>query len=102
MKLEIHPAAEDETQQAALWYDQKKPGLGDEFMDELSEALDQVLAHPLRFPVMHVVKGREFRRFLLSRFPYAIVYESNGYLIHVFAVAHGARKPGYWAHRTDQ
>jgi len=102
MKLEIHLAVEDEVQEAALWYDQKKPGLGDEFMDELSDALNQVLAHPLRFPVMHFVKGREFRRFLLARFPYSIIYETDGHLIHIFAVAHAARKPGYWAFRTQQ
>jgi hypothetical protein len=100
MKLEIHPAVEDEAQDAALGYDQKKPGLGDEFMDELSDALDQVLAHPLRFPVVHVIKGRDFRRFLLSRFPYSVVYETDGHWIHIFAVAHTARKPGYWANRT--
>ena len=64
MKLAIHPAVEDEVQDAALWYDLKKPGLGDEFMDELSDALNQVL-------------------------------------IHIFAVAHAARKPMYWTRRTS-
>jgi toxin ParE1/3/4 len=100
MKLEIHPAVEDEVQDAALWYDQKKPGLGDEFMDELSDAMDQVLAHPLRFPIVHTIRGRQFRKFLLARFPYAVVYESDGRLIHIFAVAHAARKPMYWTQRT--
>ncbi|MGA2496614.1 MAG: type II toxin-antitoxin system RelE/ParE family toxin [Tepidisphaeraceae bacterium] len=74
MKLEIHPAVEDEVQDAALGYDQKKPGLGDEFLDELSDALKRVLTRPLWFSIVHVIKGRDFRRFLLSRFPYSVVY----------------------------
>jgi len=39
------------------------------------------------------------RRFLLARFPYAIAYEFSGEDIIVFAVAHLARRPGYWKDR---
>lgn len=37
-----------------------------------------------------------FRRCLLQKFPYAIIYSIEPDHIHIIAVAHTKRKPGYW------
>lgn len=40
------------------------------------------------------------RRLALRRFPYLLVYEATEASLRIVAVAHGKRKPGYWASRT--
>jgi hypothetical protein len=40
------------------------------------------------------------RRYLLKRYPYAVIYRELDDLIWVVAVAHGKRRPGYWKSRT--
>ncbi len=39
------------------------------------------------------------RRYLLKRFPFVIVYRAAESRIEIIAVAHGRRRPGYWAAR---
>ena len=34
MRLELHPEARAELRSAALWYDERRSGLGDEFLAE--------------------------------------------------------------------
>jgi toxin ParE1/3/4 len=42
------------------------------------------------------------RKFLLRRFPYAVVYRITESAIQVIAVAHGRRRPSYWKSRRFQ
>jgi len=39
------------------------------------------------------------RRFLVSRFPYGIIYSANKDQMTIFAVMNLKRKPGYWKSR---
>lgn len=81
---------------AARRYDREAPGLGGEFLAEVQRAFGSVRARPAAGAPMP--KGR--RRVLLRRFPYAVVYrELPGALVRVLAVAHGRRRPEYWAGR---
>ena len=44
-----HPEARDELREAAYWYDDREPGLGDDFYDAIDEAIARVhddLRHP--------------------------------------------------------
>jgi hypothetical protein len=45
-----------------------------------------------------ILKGL-FRRYLLQRFPYGLIYAVEGQTIFVVAVMHLKRKPGYWVSR---
>ena len=40
------------------------------------------------------------RRLMLTRFPYALIYSATDDLLHVVAVAHARRRPGYWRPRV--
>ncbi|MBX3301539.1 MAG: hypothetical protein KF693_04925 [Nitrospira sp.] len=40
-----------------------------------------------------------FRRYLLQRFPYGLIYAVEGQTIFVATVMHLKRKPGYWISR---
>ena len=85
---------------AAVWYDERKPGLGTDFWDAVRAALHEIQSDPRRFsPLENVQSHRELRRYVLKRFPYLIIYEVVPNDIIVAAVAHTSRKPGYWLDR---
>ncbi len=100
MKLQIHVDASAELDAAAAWYDHEQEGLGDELLEEVSRALSVISASPTTWPVVRRASG--LRRFLLSRFPYAIIYSEVESHIRVFAFAHQKRRPGYWRKRRFQ
>ena len=91
MKLVLDPAANAEMREAALFYEDCREGLGQEFLDAVEQALDQIALHPR---VWRVLRGR-FRRYLIQRFPYGVIYAVEGDVIYVAAVMHVKRKPDY-------
>jgi hypothetical protein len=46
----LHPEASAELQAAALWHDEERPGLGDEFLAEVTAVLERIQAAPHSFP----------------------------------------------------
>lgn len=95
MKVLLDPEASLEIRQAAEFYEDCRKGLGQGFLDAIELALDQIRQHPRTW---RVLKGR-FRRYLLQRFPYGLIYAVEGQTIFVAAVMHLKRKPGYWVSR---
>jgi len=65
------------------------------FVAELDRAIGLVIESPGRWP------GGEHatRKFVLQRFPFAIVYREKEAVVQVLAIAHGHRRPGYWKER---
>ena len=92
----FRPAAAADVEDAFLWYESQRSGLGDEFLDELSLVLSAIAEHPNRFPIIH----RETRRALLHRFPYAIFYRVPNKRIIIVACMHGKRNPAHWQIRS--
>lgn len=74
---------------AREWYEMRRPGLGDEFLDAVDDAMESVMAFPIAYPVDY----RESRRFLVERFPYCLYYRAEGDAIVVVACLHAARDP---------
>lgn len=70
MNLIVRPAAAADMEEAFVWYERQRTGLGDEFLISVQSALNNAAAHPTRYPVIH----RDTRRALVRRFPYAIYY----------------------------
>ena len=82
--------------EAALFYEAAAGGLGDDFLDDVQHAIDSVREHPdLGAPVDY-----GFRRVLVRRFPFSIIYATEPTQIVVVAVAHQRRAPEYWKGRT--
>jgi toxin ParE1/3/4 len=98
MRFIYHPNALTEYADAALYYDERLPGLGADFTIEIDKAIAQILDSPDRW---HCV-DEDIRRCLVRRFPYAILYTIEKDLILVVAVMHLSREPGYWRHRITQ
>lgn len=101
--LRIHEAAAEEAAEAAAWYEAQRPGLGADFEKAVNAAFD-VLEQDV-VPLTNVpglAGSRGIKRLLLRRFPYAIVVQQRGEEIIVVAVAHQARRPGYWRDRVRE
>lgn len=100
MKVTFLPSADLEATEAALWYDQRRLGLGDEFLIELQDALHRIAESPLSHPRSEAYSGaHEVRRCLLKRFPYLVIYLCRSQQIVVVAVSHVRRHPLYWLER---
>lgn len=99
LRVRFHPAAEQELYEAADWYEARLAGLGAEFRDEIERAVDVIAHSPLIWPVWPDTGSTEVRRCLLSRFPFGLAYLPAGSGLTVYAVAHLARRPGYWRAR---
>ena len=99
IRVRFHRAASTEAEAAVRWYNERVPGLGDDFRAELIAAVEWIVEGPEVWPIS--VDDPRARRYLLPRFPYSIVYVvavDGG--ITVAAVAHTKRKPGYWLRRV--
>ena len=83
----IRAAAEKDLDDAHRWYNNQRPGLGDEFLVSIAEAFTRLEQHPERYRVIY----KEFRRVLVERFPYRIFYQLRGNDVIVFRVLHHAR-----------
>lgn len=96
-KLDIRPETEADVTGAALWYEERSPGLGEEFITEVERVIRRVLENPLAF---RVIKRRpEVRRALMDRFPYRIFFTLQGDTISIHAVLHGHRHDRHWQAR---
>jgi hypothetical protein len=100
VKLHLLSVAELEAAEAAVWYDDQLPGLGDDFLVELGLALDRIGDGPRTFPTLEYYTGQhEIRRSLLGRFPYVVVFLCRPQESVVVAVSHVRRRPLYWLER---
>jgi plasmid stabilization system protein ParE len=95
LKVVLDPAAVAELRAAVAFYEDNRKGLGREFLANVEQALDSIARHPL---LWRRLKGR-FRRCLVHRFPYGIIYAVETDVVYVAAVMHLKRKPGYWESR---
>ena len=94
--LIISPEAEADLAEARAWYDQKRGGLGGEFLLCVEEALDRVRRTP------HAVAEvfPTIRRAVVRRFPYGVFYRVDPDQIGVIAVYHSRRNPRGWQTRA--
>lgn len=96
-RIEFHVAAQFELDQAIAYYESRESGLGEQFLAEARRILSLISDYPeIGAPIWNTR-----RRFLLDRFPYAIIYRvlPDG-SIRVVAVMHLRKRPGYWHRRS--
>jgi len=46
VRVVVHPEAGQELAAAARWYEERQPGLGDDFLDEFEHTLRRIAAEP--------------------------------------------------------
>jgi len=91
----FHPDIRNEVQTAYDWYKVKTSDLGEEFLKELDLAFELIQKQPLTWPGL----SDNFRKYLLKRFPFGVIYKVDNSNIYILAVMHLRRKPGYWKRR---
>lgn len=97
--IDVHPDVYHELEESRSWYEARAENLGIDFLDEVDRAIDAVCRAPQTWPWHEKELG--VRRFLVHRFPYAVVYRHTSAAIQVIAVMHLHRHPDYWKHRMS-
>lgn len=95
MSFSFHPDAEEELFSAIEYYEEREPGLGQQFSIEVTTAIANAADFPTAWPVIE----DDIRRSHTHRFPYGILYSIEANSILVLAVMHLRREPGYWRSR---
>nr|VFJ78895.1 MAG: ParE toxin of type II toxin-antitoxin system, parDE [Candidatus Kentron sp. FW] len=96
--VNFNPDARAEFLAAIKYYEACQPGLGRRFRLAVESELERIHDMPFGFRVLHA----PFRRCLVRKFPYAIIYSIEPGFISIIAVAHTKRKPEYWRERSDR
>ena len=97
LSLEFHPDIYQEVREGYRWYESKSVGLGEDFLNELESAYKIILELPDTWPII----SNSFRRYLLKRFPYGVIYKTSKDRIFIVAVMHLSREPYYWRKRAE-
>jgi plasmid stabilization system protein ParE len=97
-KVIYDPEAKLEIKEAAEFYEGCKDGLGQSFLRELESAISDLAQNPFAW---RRISG-SFRRRLLQRFPFGVIYSVEDDEIFIAAVMHLKRKPGYWKKRIEK
>jgi plasmid stabilization system protein ParE len=87
--------AREEVVEAFEWYLERSQAAAESFLSEVDHSLALIAETPEVWPEFE--SGT--RRYLLRRYPFALIYRSRGGLIEIVAFAHQRRKPGYWSNR---
>lgn len=95
-KPRIHADARIEYIESYAWYHERGSHIAEAFERELEHAMETLQEDPNRWPVY----TGTWRRIVLRRFPFGIVYGVMNNQIVVIAIMHTRRKPGYWKNRA--
>ena len=86
----------EEVSESANYYGEEVEGLGKTFLDKVQSAVEEVKSNPVMY---RIIQG-DYRRHLLSRSPFAVIYRIENQTIYVLAVMHLKISPNYWKSRT--
>jgi toxin ParE1/3/4 len=93
MIARIHPAAEAELERVFLYYEAVRPGLGNRFLDEYCEGINQIIQNPKAWQSL----DKSYRRYRLRRFLYGVIYREIGdQEFLVTSILHLSRKTKSW------
>jgi len=97
VELIIAPEAQQDLADAYSWYEERRPGLGEEFLGCVDACIEAIC----RMPDQHATVHEDYRRALVRRFPYCIFYECTGKMLYVYSVFHTSQDPQKWRERFE-
>ena len=74
LEIALLAGARDDLDESYNWYESKETGLGDRFLNYVQDGFLLIRQHPEIFPVL----TSNFRRALISKFPFEIIYKIEG------------------------
>ena len=93
----VRPEAEGDLKHAYSWYEDRRTGLGYDFLLQVDAGLNFIA----RNPTIHPTEYKGTRKHLVKRFPYKIIYLLENERIIILAVIHGRRSPDLIRKRTE-
>ena len=96
VEVRLRPEAERDLSDASAWYEEQRPGLGQEFLARVLNVFDTLAASPFMYPVHY----RQTRRAVLQRYPFGVYYQIDEFGVVVVAVIHASRDPACWQERS--
>jgi plasmid stabilization system protein ParE len=94
-RFRVHPEADRDLFEGLAFYATRSFIAAERFLDEIEAALELIREAPDRWPFYRL----GMRRYVLTSYPYSIVYRARVTEIQVYAVAHAKRRPLYWRRR---
>jgi plasmid stabilization system protein ParE len=95
VELVFAPDVQIDIEDAYAWYEERRPGLGEEFLSCVESCLHTICRSPDLYPKVY----EEYRRALVRRFPYAVFYEFHDDKVVVYSVFHTSQNPKKWTSR---
>lgn len=83
----FHPDAEEEFKEAVWWYGNQQKGLDLEFVRCIDDAIQKIKRNPDIYPV----EFENYRKKVVRRFPFKIIFEISETQIYILAVFHSRR-----------
>jgi hypothetical protein len=98
--FQVETVAQTEFEAAAAFYEEKRDGLGAEFVEEVQRVLLRIAERPA-FPTTPIaqVEGGVVRREFVARFPYVVVFVETDELRKVIMIRRGSSSPARWRSR---
>jgi plasmid stabilization system protein ParE len=92
VRIDFHPAATEELERSAAWYEQRSQLAAQRFAIAIDEALSKVATDPERF----IRIDAQHRSCSVKDFPFQVVFRHANARVIVVAIAHAKRRPHYW------
>ena len=87
-RLVLNDEAIQDMTEGFAWYEDKRIGLGVDFLDEVDEYFNKIVQNP-----EHYQAHQSQQIAIMYRFPYKVVFEVEKDIIVVYAVYHDKRDP---------
>ena len=97
MKFSVLAPAQAEFLEAIAHYASIRADLGVRFEEAVAKAIRDALAHPQR----GAPRSKRTRRWLVTGFPFGVIYQASETKLIVVAVAHQRKRPEYWNQRVE-
>jgi plasmid stabilization system protein ParE len=98
MKVRQLSVATLELRDAIAWYHERSPSVAEQLWLRVKDARASIALFPCASPLI----AKRVRRFVLTGFPYDVIYSLLADEIVILAFAHHSRRPAYWVHRLNE
>ena len=97
-RIEFLPEAAQDVTDACDWYEDRLPGLGEDFLLSVDDAVNHIARNPLLSGLVY----KSARKHKLRRFPFGVFYLIEADTILILAVIHLSRHPLRWKPRLKK
>lgn len=81
--------AENELEDAFFYYDLISTKIGNEFLNQINKCIQSILLYPESYPI----EFDTYRKAVVKKFPFVIIYTKLDSIIFISAIFHTSRNP---------